>query len=217
MEIKMNIPDWLKIPLNILLPAVWLISGTLLLLSEELLIKFYLLNWRNEQGFVIGLTFIVSSCLLLVYLIFFLNKVISTVFYNLTYKKKTMSRISKMNNTELAIILMLYNSPGYTGELDYNQPLTQGLLARNYIYMGGQQQVTLDVFSNCIPARFTLQPFVYQTLDYYRPKLQKHIEKLEKRTNKTTDANKKEKLKSELLTIRDNYNYMYGGRNKWIN
>lgn len=118
-----------------------------------------------------------------------------------------------MNDMEMAIILKLYNSSGYTYELDYNQPLTQGLLARNYIYMGGQQQVTLDVFSNCIPARFTLQPFVYQTLDYYRLKIQKHIEKLEKRANKTSDVNKKEKLKSELLTIRDKYSYMYGGRN----
>ena len=55
--------------------------------------------------------------------------------------------------------------------MDYNQPLIQGLLARNYIYMGGQQQVTLDVFTNCIPARFTLQPYVYQTLDHYKPKI----------------------------------------------
>ena len=117
-----------------------------------------------------------------------------------------------MNDTERAIIFLLYNSQGYTYELDYNQPLIQGLLARNYIYMGGQQQVTLDIFSNCIPARFTLQPFVYQTLDYYRPKIEKYIEKLEKRVNKTKDITKKEKMKSELSIIMENYDYMYQGR-----
>ena len=78
--------------------------------------------------------------------------------------------------------------------------------------MGGQQQVTLDMFSNCIPARFTLQPFVYQTLDYYRPKIEKHIEKMEKRASRTKDVSKKEKLRSEISIIRENYDYMYGGK-----
>lgn len=213
MEVKLNIPDWLKIPLNVLLPSIWLISGILLLLPDKWLTTLYLLAWRNEKGFAIGLTFVISSCLLVVYLIFYIKKLISTITYNLTYKRKTMRKIFKMNDTERAIIFKLYNSPGYTCELDYNQPLIQGLLARNYIYMGGQQQVTLDVFTNCIPARFTLQPFVYQTLDYYRPELKKHIAKLEKRVNKTKDVTKKEKLKLEFSTIKENYDYMYGGKN----
>ena len=212
MEVKLNIPDWLKIPLNVLLPAIWLISGMLLLFPDKWLTTLYLLEWKNEKGFAIGLTFIISSCLLAVYLFFYLRKVISTITYHLTYKRKTMRKISKMNDTERAIIFLLYNSQGYTYELDYNQPLIQGLLARNYIYMGGQQQVTLDIFSNCIPARFTLQPFVYQTLDYYRPKIEKYIEKLEKRVNKTKDITKKEKMKSELSIIMENYDYMYQGR-----
>lgn len=71
--------------------------------------------------------------------------------------------------------------------------------------MGGQQQVTLDVFSNCIPARFTLQPFVYRTLDYYKPKIEKYIEKMEKRASRIKDVSKKEKLRSEISIIRENY------------
>ncbi len=78
--------------------------------------------------------------------------------------------------------------------------------------MGGQQQVTLDVFSNCIPARFTLQPFVYRTLDYYKPKIEKYIEKMEKRASRIKDVSKKEKLRSEISIIRENYDYMYGGK-----
>ena len=78
--------------------------------------------------------------------------------------------------------------------------------------MGGQQQVTLDVFSNCIPARFTLQPFVYRTLDYYKPKIEKYIEKMEKRASRIKDVSKKEKIRSEISIIRENYDYMYGGK-----
>ena len=72
MEIKLNIPEWLKIPLYILLPSVWLGSGMLLFLPDKWLDILYLLSWRNEKGFSIGLAFIVSSCLLLVYLFFYL-------------------------------------------------------------------------------------------------------------------------------------------------
>lgn len=153
-----------------------------------------------------------ASCLLLVYFLFYTKKLISAVLYKFTYKRKTMRRIADMNDTERAIIFKLYNSMGYTCDLDYNQPLTQGLLARNYIYMGAQQQVTLDVFSNCIPARFTLQPFVYQTLDYYKPKIAKYIEKMEKRAEKIKDVSKKEKIRSEISITRENYEHMYGGK-----
>ena len=212
MEVKFDIPEWLKIPLNILLPAIWIFSGMLLLFPDSWLETLYLLEWRNEKGFAIGLTFTVVSCLLLVYFLFYTKKLISAVLYKVTYKRKTMHRITGMNDTERAIIFKLYNSKGYTCDLDYNQPLIQGLLAQNYIYMGGQQQVTLDVFSNCIPVRFTLQPFVYQTLDYYRSKIEKHIEKMEKRVSRTKDVSKKEKLRSEISIIRENYDYMYGGK-----
>ncbi|OUN93200.1 hypothetical protein B5G00_06695 [Blautia sp. An46] len=68
------------------------------------------------------------------------------------------------------------------------------------------------MFSNCIPARFTLQPFVYRTLDYYKPKIEKYIEKMEKRASRIKDVSKKEKLRSEISIIRENYDYMYGGK-----
>ena len=107
MEIKLNIPEWLKIPLYILLPSVWLGSGMLLLLPDKWLDILYLLSWRNEKGFSIGLAFIVSSCLLLVYLFFYLRKVVLTVKYNLTVKRKTIRKISNLNDTEKNIIFNL--------------------------------------------------------------------------------------------------------------
>ena len=49
MEVKLNIPDWLKIPLNVLLPAIWLISGMLLLFPDKWLTTLYLLEWKIEN------------------------------------------------------------------------------------------------------------------------------------------------------------------------
>lgn len=210
MDIKLNIPDWLKIPLNILLPALWLFSGAVLLCPDAYLSKFYLLEWRNEHGFAFGLTFIISSCLLAVYALSYLFKRILAVGHKLTFKRNTIKKISKMNDTEHAIILKMYTSPGYTCQLDYNQPLTQGLLARNYIYMGSQQQVTLDVFTNSIPALFTLQPFVYQTLDHYKEKIEKEIARLEAKEIKSKDS-KKAKIAEKLCSLREMHNTLCNG------
>ena len=213
MEVKLNIPDWLKIPINVLLPAIWLISGTMLLLPEKILDKIHLLNWIEENGFLIGMLFIISSSLLVVYVFYYFKKLFSVIFYNLTYKRRIFKKLFKLNDTELAVLLKLYHSPAYTFQFDYNQPLIQGLLARKYIYMGGQQQVSLNVLTNSIPAFFTLQPFVYQTLDFYKPKLELEIKKLESKAMKTKNTKKKNKLNEKLENARDIFESIYYGGN----
>jgi len=121
------------------LPAVWLFTSFLLLSPDEWQVRFYLIDWRNEHGYIIGLGFIISSCLLIIYVLFALKKLLGTTIYNLTYKRKTLSRLLRMNDIEKAIIIKMYNSLGYTYQLDYNQPITQGLQARSYIWIGNSK------------------------------------------------------------------------------
>lgn len=211
MDISFNIPDWLKIPLKILLPALWIFSGTMILLPDEWLQKLYLLEWAQKNGFAFGIIFVVVSCLLLVYLVFYAAKKVSSLYYKLTFKRRTFKNITNMSDIQQAIIYKLYNSPGFTAQLDFNQPVVQGLLGLNYIFMGGQQQVTMYRLSNSIPALFTLQPFVYQALDYYRPKVEKEIEKLERKTVRAKDNSKKKLLAEKLQNAREHYDVMYNG------
>jgi len=211
MDISFNIPDWLKIPLKILLPALWIFSGTMILLPDEWLQKLYLLEWAQKNGFAFGIIFVVVSCLLLVYLVFYAAKKVSSLYYKLTFKRRTFKNITNMSEIQQAIIYKLYNSPGFTAQLDFNQPVVQGLLGLNYIFMGGQQQVTMYRLSNSIPSLFTLQPFVYQALDYYRPKVEKEIGKLERKTGKAKDASKKKLLAEKLQNAREHYDVMYNG------
>ena len=113
-----------------------------------------------------------------------------------------------MNETEQAIIFKLYFSPGYTHQLDYNQPIVQGLLARKYIYMGGQQQVSLDIRTNCIPAFFTLQPFVYQSLNHHKDKLEKKINRLEQKLQKRKTSNR---ISKRLDSLKDEHSVLSDG------
>ena len=41
---------------------------------------------------------------------------------------------------------------------------------------------------------------------------EENIEKMEKRASRIKDVSKKEKLRSEISIIRENYDYMYGGK-----
>ena len=213
MDVKFNIPDWLKILINVLLPALWLFSGILLWLPSEILETIHLKNWCDENGFSIGLTFIITTCLLLVYLFFYLKEFLMEMYYKVTNKRKTMKTISQMSDIEQGIIFKLYNSPGYTCVLDYNQPITQALLSRNYIYAGSMQQVTVSYFDNAVPMRFTLQPFVYQALDYYRPKIKKEIEKKEAKIKRTKDSDKKQRMMEDVENIKANFDYIFSGGN----
>lgn len=211
MEFSLNIPDWLKIPINILLPAVWLVSGMLLFAPDSILIKLHLSEFCLQYGSIIGIVFVVSTALLMVYLCFYIKRIVAVLFEEATRNRRTMRRFSKLNDTEQAIIVNLYNSPGYTDELDLNQPIVQGLLSRKYIYTGEIQQVTTSVFSNALPVRVTLHPFVYQALDYYRPKAQKELRKLEQKINKQNDQEKKDALIEEMNVLRENVDYIYNG------
>ena len=112
---------------------------------------------------------------------------------------------------EQCVIYKLYNSPSYTLKLNYNQPVMQGLLSRGYVYIGHQQAVTLDPFNNSIPALFTLQPFVYQALDYYQPKLEKKINRLIQKSKKVKSTCKKDAIIEQLQKEKEYYELVYNG------
>ena len=115
--------------------------------------------------------FLIVTCLLIIYVVYFGITLIRSVFLNITRNRRTINKISRMNDMEQAIIFHMYNKPGYTMELDYNDPITKGLLARNYIYTGNNQIISMDVFTNALPIKATLQPFVYQAIDAMKPKI----------------------------------------------
>lgn len=105
----------------------------------------------------------------------------------------------------------MYHSPGYSKVLNYTEPLVQALLAEHYIYGGGEQLVSMNLLTNEVPVKFTLQPFVYRAFDYYKPKMKDEIRKLNRKTNSQKNENKKAKLEEKLEILKDYYNDFYNG------
>lgn len=210
MEWISNIIKFLKIPMKVMLPSAWLFSGALIFLPERLMEKLNVLEWKNKNGFIIGIIFLVTSCFILIYIAYFIREKVSTLYYQFTRNKRTFKRIIDMNDAEQSIIAKMYNSPGYTITLDYAQPITQGLLSRGYIYGGNQQLISMDMITNVMYAKFTLQPFIYKALDSYRLKLYSEIEKLTKKISVTKSMKKKEKLEEYLENCKGFYEMLYG-------
>ena len=165
----------LKVPLGVLLPAMCIFSGILLFASDELLTKMNLLEWSNENGFIFGLLFLISLSFILVYIIIFVKNKASNLWFKLILDRKTIKGITQLNESELYILAKLYNSPAYTSSFDFNHPVIKGLLARNIIYTGGEQFVEIDVFTNTMPIKVTLQPYVLNALNKYLPIIKEQI------------------------------------------
>lgn len=211
MEWLTKIFNSLKIPLKILLPAICLFSGLLTFLPDKALNVLSLLSWKTGNGFILGLMFLISFCLILIYAIYYLKEKISNLIFNMTLNRKTMKRLSKMDDTRLKILLSMYQSPGYSKVLNYSEPLVQALLSESYIYGGGEQLVSVNVLTNAVPVKFTLQPFVYKALDYYRQKIEDEISKVKRKINFQKNEQKKAKLARDLETLESYYNAYYNG------
>lgn len=210
MDVKIDVPEWLKIPLHILLPSLWIFGCLVLFLPDTILEKINILSWRNENGFWIGVGFLIVTCLLIIYVVYFCITLIRNVFLNITRNRRTINKISRMNDMEQAIIFHMYNKSGYTMELDYNDPITKGLLERNYIYTGNNQIISMDVFTNALPIKATLQPFVYQAIDALKPKMKKEIKKQESKIKKETNVSKKQKLNEEIIDMKKMFEDIFG-------
>ena len=201
-----NVPKFLKIlniPLKILLPSVCVFTGLILFLPEKVLNKLYLYEWKNENGFVLGLFFIISLTLILIYVLYFVIKFVRRKVNLIFRKRRSFKSLKELNGVELSIIAYVYSSPNYTSVFDYNQPIIKGLLERGYLYTGSQQLV-YDYIEG-IKLNVMLMPNIIECLDYYLPKLKNEIVELRKKLNDEKDINKQNKIKENLENLEDWY------------
>lgn len=212
MQLNVNLPNWLQIPLKIFLPAVWLVSGALLLMPVDWRVKLYLDQWCNQYGFYIGLSFLISSALVALYVLYFAKNIIGFGFYKLTYKKRWVKKVMDLNYAEQGVVLTLYHSNECTASFDYNQPIIKSLLARGFIYSGSSQVVTGSLYRDGLPILYTLQPEVYQALEYDQIKLEKKIKRLDKKLKREKISAFKKRLNDKCEYWKREYEAFYGGR-----
>ena len=210
MEWITNLIGALKIPVKILLPVVWIFSAAMIFLDEKILNELSMLSWSEENGFIFGLLFVISSCFCLVYIFKYIATSFKKIFWKISFKRRTMKKILKLNPMEAAIIIKLYNTTGYTYTLDSTQPVVQVMIYKNLIHSGGTQAVTVE-WDNSMPMKYMLQPYVIETLDHYKIVIGNKTKKIRNKLSKAKNPEKINKLNEELNMFTEMYNGMFNG------
>ncbi len=191
-----------KIPLGILLPAVCLFSAFFIFATDEVLDKLGMLTWSQDNKFAFGILFIISISLLLVYSIGFIITKTVEIYRSKTQNKKALISFVSLSETEKGIILYLYKSNGFTNIIDYANPIVKGLIYRNYIFIGNNVPCQMD-WNNRMMIQGTLQPYVWQALDWLGNKADEEIRNLQQKESKCKDTNKKDKIDKEIAEIQE--------------
>lgn len=187
----------LKIPIKVLLPSVWMFSFFILFLPENLMLKLQLSQIREEYATSLGLTLVISSCFIFVYVLFFLKEKLGGLFFRLTYKYKTLIMMKHFSEAEFHLILQLYKRPDYTDTIDYADPTVKAMIGKKFIFVGNNAPVEMG-WDNELWTKGALQPFVRETIAWVYSGTQKKIAKLEKKKNKISKADKLKKINKDL-------------------
>lgn len=205
MELIQKVFTILSVPLKVLLPSMSLFSGFMLFAKDAWLEKLNLLEWSQENGFTLGIMFVLSSVVILVYVVMYLYDNIVHFGKSMTKNYRNFKKFMKLNETEQAVILELYHSPTYTRMLDFNQPIIQSLVARGYIFTGRTQIVQTSILNPSLPMKVTLGSSMREALDEYIPRTKKEIDKLKKKIIKSKKPQNQKKYQEKLEIMQSYY------------
>lgn len=197
MEWLNKIPNWIKIPIKVLLPSLTIFSGILLFLGDNAIAVLHLTKFREESGFAFGLLFVITLSLEIVYLAYF----IYDKYKEKSIAKRVANRLLKGNQEELWLLVALYNEPKKSAMFPMNDGMIARLEGKHYIAKFSQP---MDYRMRLV---YFMQPFVEWAIDSIFCKIEKDKLKTEKQIDKCKDAELQEKKKqklNELLKLIEN-------------
>lgn len=188
-----KIPKRIQIPLKILLPALCVFSGFLLLISDGLAEKFYLREFRQQNGFALGLIFVVTVTLILVYLIFFASKPAIRKLKNYMLKKNLIRKFKDLEPIYKSVLYQMYKTPSHSIEMELSNVTTTYLLNIDAVNRGVVSTMGY-VFE------FYLQPWVIWGIESEIKDAEKHIKIYERNKAKL-------QKKDDFSVYTENYEY----------
>ena len=179
MEWISKIPLWVRIPLKILLPSLWIFSGFLLLIDDNVATKLYLLDFRKNSGFIFGIIFLICTALILCYIALYIIEYIKRKIEN----KKIKQVFGKLDNVYKQYLYDIYRTPSKTIRAQFGNATVVYLTAIQALGHGSTS-VGRDVFD------YFLQPWVINAINdeiafakNYIRKYKKNYKHLQKRKN----------------------------------
>lgn len=161
MNFDFNIADFFKLPVKII-AALTIATGGILFSPDLIAQKMYIMEFRDQHGFIIGIIFITSVSLLVMNLIVFLYKLIENTILKFKFKKVSKERLKNLNTYQKSLVCLLYNQDNFTHEL----PLNDGgviFLENSLIITKATTQYLVDNMNNPM-FPFVLNPWVVKEL-----------------------------------------------------
>lgn len=180
MEWLNKIPNWIRIPIKVLLPALTIFSGILLFSDDNVIEALYMSDFKEKNGSSLGLIFIITLSLEIVYAFYYLHDKYKV--YNIP--KKTAKQLLTGNDVEFWVLASLYNEPKKSALFPMNDGLIARLEGKRYIAKFTQPvDVTMKL-------NYYMQPFVEWAFDYIIKKYERQNNSLKSRIEKYKDNKK---------------------------
>lgn len=159
------IPELLKLPIKIIV-ALCIACGIIILIPDNLANKLYMVNFRNDYGFILGIVFVITLSISLCYFIFYIVPIIWKKIFskreNEKIKKGMKKFLNDLNENELEIIKELIRQPDNTLLLPYNTGIVSKLSHYGVISPVSSTNY-VDLLDPRIP--YFLQPWVFNYFD----------------------------------------------------
>ncbi|EJQ42886.1 hypothetical protein IEQ_05125 [Bacillus cereus BAG6X1-2] len=168
---KIDIKEILTLPNNIM-AGLTLSTGILLFSPNFFLKKLFMLSFREKNGFILGIVFIVSLSILIINLIYRTTKEVQSKNAKKKFYAEAEKRLRKLNDYQKFIIYTLYNEYNRTLPLPLHDGAVLELENNHMIGKATTQYMVSDLNNAEFP--YLLQPWVSDELTN-KPDLLSHF------------------------------------------
>ena len=196
-----KIPNWIKIPIKILLPALTIFSGFIVLASDGVLEYLNLLEFEQTNGFAFAIVFLVCVSLIICYIASFLVEAIVKQVKTYLLRERMFKKFINMPDVYKNALIQIYRQPTKSLKMEMSNSVAAYLTAIRAIDRSALSDMgyIFDYF---------LQPWVVMSIERLIKENKKYITKLERAIPKMKDKDEKQKLQENLKICRANLEYL---------
>lgn len=196
-----KIPNWVKIPIKILLPALAIFSGFIVLASDNVLEYLNLLEFEQKNGFAFAIVFLICVSLILCYIVSYLVDIFVKQIKAVLLKEKMYKKFNNLQDVYKNTLIQIYRQPTKSLKMEMSNSVAAYLTAIRAIDRSELSDMgyIFDYF---------LQPWVVMSIERLIEENKKYIKKLEKAIPKIKDKDEQNELKENLKVCRANLEYL---------
>ncbi len=154
--------DFFKLPPNIL-SAISFATGLILFLPEDILSKMYLINFKNKFGFIIGILFLLSVSILIVFILSYIIEKVKNKVKDYKLKKGRIEYLLRADKSKTNLIKEFIKNETHTLSLPMNDGLILELEHFMIISTAGNTQLANYDYGN-VYLKYFLQPWVLNVI-----------------------------------------------------